>query len=503
MKNSALLLVVAFVFTAVSASSLVIPPEWVTEAVGWFEGALQIDSCTLDVTSTPPMQTPGREGELVAYLKAILDEEEIMNIVIPLPLSATISQPLLLAFLSGEEGYGDVLLASHSDTVGIGRMDPELVFSGETIDGYLYGRGAMDMKQKVVMDLITVVWLNRLEVPLKRGIIYGVFPGEEVGLLGAAITAMVPELAAMLVNVSLVLDEGGGMTVDVLGKTFMPVAIGEKGGCPFDLVVEKDDGHATNYLPMEDSALFTMAEALINAAKTISIPHYTAVNSMMLDEIENAVDNRYKNLVKDLKTPAKFERSIRRIIDNDPLGAKFLLPQLVNLFNAVRFHSYTWETLTPGRAEAKVGFITIPGDMMNCINIETELSDALGNSEVQITRTQLTGMSVEQGLAFGAGVHVNPNDANVARMMSAIEGSAAVHAPQVKVIHSMFQAISDCMVFTNYMGKPCIGFEPTIMFPGEYFLDYFHSNNERIPLQGWITGVKLYVDAIDTYTTSI
>jgi acetylornithine deacetylase/succinyl-diaminopimelate desuccinylase-like protein len=488
MKNLCLIICLVVCLTGCNAV-VEIQQAWIDEAIGWFEGLLQIDS--------------GREGAAVAFIKAILDAEGIQNTVYELPVipGIPLTQPLLLAKLPGQEGYDNILLASHSDTVGVGNMPENLVFSGAHVNGYIYGRGAMDMKQKVILDLTTIVWAKRLQVPLKRGIIYGVFPGEEVGLLGAVMTIMTP-VGAELANVGLVLDEGGGMTVQALGKTFMPVAIGEKGGCVFELSVQKTDGHATNYVPMEDCALFIMAEALISASKTIPPPHYTEVSNLMLDEIEQAVHPRLKSLVHDLKNPEKFEKAIKKIIATDALGAKFLFPQLVNLFNVVGFDAYTWETIIPGKATSKAGKLTIPGTINNCEIAKQELIESIGNVDVQVTTSQLTGMTPEQAMAFGMGVTINPFNPNVDLMMNSIKESTGVIAPDVVVIHSVFQAISDCMVFTNYMGVPCLGFEPTIMFNGDYFLDYFHSDDERIPEEGFKTGMKIYYNSIVGYTTA-
>jgi acetylornithine deacetylase/succinyl-diaminopimelate desuccinylase-like protein len=469
-----------------------IPQLWVDEAVGWFQSALRIDSTSLPI--------PGREGPFVAFIKGILDAEGIQNMVVPTPIPGTpFEESVLLAFLPGTNAEaGDLLLASHSDTVGVGSMPADVVFSGDIINGNIVGRGAADMKHKVIMDLAAMVWANRLGYQREKGLIYGVFPGEEIGLVGAAVTVFSP-LAAYLANVRLVLDEGGGMTVDVLGKTYMPVAMGEKGGCPYHLNVQKTDGHATAYLPESESALLTMAKAMINIAETIPEPHYTDATILMLEEMKVA-NPQYAHIFAKLANPAKFAKTMKDIIEDDVQGAKFLLPQLVNLLSIVQYESFTWETITPGHAYAKVGSITIPGTIDNCNIVQAELTDAIDNPIIDVQLTQLTGMSPEQGMGFGMGTYVDPNSQYVSEMYNVINSVVTASMPDVTPTHALFQAISDCMVFTNYLGVPCLGFSPARMPEGVYFMDLFHSNYDYMPLASFTEGIQVYSKIVEQYT---
>ena len=64
-------------------------------------------------------------------------------------------------------------------------MDP---FSGLIKDGFVWGRGALDMKGEAIAQLMAMVILKRAHVPLKRDIIFLATSDEEIGAgVGAAI----------------------------------------------------------------------------------------------------------------------------------------------------------------------------------------------------------------------------------------------------------------------------------------------------------------------------
>ncbi|MDQ3439423.1 MAG: M20/M25/M40 family metallo-hydrolase [Planctomycetota bacterium] len=71
---------------------------------------------------------------------------------------------------------------SHTDVVAVERdkwtQDP---FGGEIVDGFIYGRGALDMKNMVAMELQTMLLLKRRGVRLKRDVIFLAAADEEVG----------------------------------------------------------------------------------------------------------------------------------------------------------------------------------------------------------------------------------------------------------------------------------------------------------------------------------
>src|SRR5207248_9283657 len=79
----------------------------------------------------------------------------------------------LRARLAGDGSLGGIVLHHHIDVVYADRrywtVDP---FGGEIRDGYLYGRGALDMKSIGILQLAALLAIKRAGVPLKRDLIF-------------------------------------------------------------------------------------------------------------------------------------------------------------------------------------------------------------------------------------------------------------------------------------------------------------------------------------------
>ena len=89
---------------------------------------------------------------------------------------------MFIARLKGDGAAAPPLLMSHTDVVAV---EPERwthdPFSGDIADGFLSSRGALDRKQMVAMEAMTMLLLKRTGVPLKRDVIYMAAADEECG----------------------------------------------------------------------------------------------------------------------------------------------------------------------------------------------------------------------------------------------------------------------------------------------------------------------------------
>lgn len=93
---------------------------------------------------------PGNEAQCIQYITPLLDDAGIPNQV----FAKTPGRPNLIARLAGDGSAPSLLLQGHIDVV---PADPALwehpPFGGELLDGYLWGRGSLDMKGGIAMML--------------------------------------------------------------------------------------------------------------------------------------------------------------------------------------------------------------------------------------------------------------------------------------------------------------------------------------------------------------
>src|SRR5213083_982300 len=129
----------------------------------------------LMVDTTNP---PGNEIAGARFLAEVLDGDGIASEIV----EGAPGRANLRARVSGDGSLGAIVLHHHIDVVYADRrywtVDP---FGGEIRDGYLYGRGAIDMKSTGIMHLAALLALKRAGVPLKRDLVFLATADEEAG----------------------------------------------------------------------------------------------------------------------------------------------------------------------------------------------------------------------------------------------------------------------------------------------------------------------------------
>lgn len=203
-------------------------------------------------TSNPP----GNEILAVEYIRQQLAEAGIdAEIAESAPGRAN-----LRAVLKGDGSERPLLLMSHTDVVPV---EPEFwtrhaPFSGEIDGGYVWGRGAVDMKQWVAWHLTIFLDLARRAVPLKRDVALLCTADEEDGSYKGMrwIAENMPEW----LDAEYGLSEGGGGEIQVRGRSFFPCRVAEKGACRFRLRAHGSPGHASR--PHNDNAIVKLGVAL-------------------------------------------------------------------------------------------------------------------------------------------------------------------------------------------------------------------------------------------------
>ena len=200
---------------------------------------------------------PGNERPAIEYLRDLLAgagfECEL--------LAADEDRPNLVARLPGA-GDGPVLgYLGHVDTVLATprewRRDP---WSGDLADGFVWGRGALDMKSQVAAEVAAAVALARRGWRPARGELKVICVADEEagGSRGAQfITEQHPQAA----RCDLLVNEGGGEVIEYRGRRLYGVCCAEKGVFRFTLTADGVAGHAS--IPrMGDNALLKLAPLL-------------------------------------------------------------------------------------------------------------------------------------------------------------------------------------------------------------------------------------------------
>ncbi len=225
------------------------PPDPSAEALELLQGLIRFN------TVNPPGAERAAQEHLAAHLGAAGFECEL--------LGAEADRPNLVARLRGERDGPTLCYLGHVDTVLADPVEWDNAhgpWSGDIADGYLWGRGALDMKSQVAAEIAAAATLARSGWRPTHGelLIVAVVDEETGGALGAEwITREHPEA----VRCDMLVNEGAGCVFEYGGTRRYGVCCAEKGVFRFTLTTEGVAGHAS--MPsMGVNALLKMAPLL-------------------------------------------------------------------------------------------------------------------------------------------------------------------------------------------------------------------------------------------------
>jgi acetylornithine deacetylase/succinyl-diaminopimelate desuccinylase-like protein len=240
----------AALLCAGSAAAASAPPvDWKkqgAEILRHHRALIQIDS------SSPP----GNETKVDDYLKRVFEAEGI-------PVQTFALQPAranLVARLKGNGKKRPLLLMAHTDVVGVQRekwpMDP---FGAVVKDGYIWGRGSRDDKDKLTANLMVMLLAKRMGAGLDRDLIFLAESGEEADPAGVGIGYMVKDHFSDI-DAEFALTEGGGATLENGRVTRVNIQTTEKVPRRFKLVATGTSGHGS--VPRLDNPLTHLSAAV-------------------------------------------------------------------------------------------------------------------------------------------------------------------------------------------------------------------------------------------------
>ena len=237
-------------------AALAADPDWTVagdEAAAVLAQYLQVDT----------VNPSGNEDRAVAFLGAILDREGIPWVSYPFAPGRS----SLVARLKGSGAEPPLCLVSHTDVV---PSEPAFwpadrpPLGGVVADGYVWGRGALDMKGMGVLELQTMIELKRQGVPLRRDVILLAVGDEEVGS-GGMMDLVANHWAE--IGCSQSINEGGMGIRDLLfkGQTLYGISVAEKGIAWVDMVATGPAGHGSRPAPEQAPHVLVRAAAMLEA----------------------------------------------------------------------------------------------------------------------------------------------------------------------------------------------------------------------------------------------
>lgn len=432
-------------------------PQLEREALELFADYLRID------TTNPP----GGEIAAARFFAAICKSEGIEHRVFePFPGRGT-----LWARIRGDGSKRPLVLLNHTDVV---PHSPEFwtagAFSATERDGFIYGRGAMDMKSLGLAQFVTMLALKRSGAKLKRDVIFLATADEEAGgREGAGWFAKThPEL---LGNAEFLLNEGAGNLVDAQGAVrSIGVGPGEKTPVWLRLTATGTPGHAS--VPVTDSSVNRLIRALgrlIDYKAPVQVTPVVEQSFRAFAPLAPAsLRARYENLRESIKDP-----DFLRLLESDPRTMALLR----NTITVTMLGGSAKVNVIPPAATAEIDTRVVPGEDVErwIAEIRSVIADP--------------GIRVESVLAFAA--NASPVDSEIVKTIG--EVGARRYSGAV-LTFPVLAGFTDSHYFRD-LGIASYGFSPFVASPGELG-GGFHGNDERIGKKAFLEGIRFHYDVV-------
>ena len=388
-------------------------------------------------------------------------------------LGATHDRPNLIARLRGDADGPTLCLLGHVDTV-LANPDEWThgPWSGDVADGYLWGRGALDMKSQVAAEIAAAISLARSGWRPARGelLICSVVDEETGGELGAQwITETHPDK----VRCDYLLNEGGGPFFEYGGARRYGVCCAEKGVFRFKLITAGVAGHAS--LPkMGDNALLKLGPLLERLGARQPSYAITEIPAAFL-----------RGLGEDPDDPAV---AVQRLAAADPRLATMFEPMLGVTFTPTRAAASQKVNVIPSRAE---------------IHVDCRVPPGLGEDEVRRAMVEVLGAD---GTDDAAGFRVEFTEQVVGNgspldspLRDAIDGWIADNDPGAATVPVILPGFTDSRWFRKTF-PDCVayGFFPHKHQPLLESAPLVHGADERIDVRDLGYAARFYADVTRT-----
>jgi acetylornithine deacetylase/succinyl-diaminopimelate desuccinylase-like protein len=441
----------------------------------------------------PSVNPPGDEILAARYLEQVLTDEGIRPAVVePFPGRGSI----VCRLHSDGTGGDPLLLLSHLDVV---PAEPagwaHEPFGGELADGYVWGRGAIDMKSMVAMEVQVMRRLARAArgagrdpatdpVPgLRRDVIFCSTADEEAGGWHGA-DWIVNEHPEWL-RAAGALNEAGGISMTYGGVRFYPIQVAEKGFAVYKLHVKGRWGHGS--VPTPDNAAVLAAQIVTRLAEpgpARLTPEIAASLARAIPHLTAHAAGTLKNLIANpaAPEPGEIDAALRELCD--PVLARTVSAMVHDTVSVGIITAGVKYNVIPGAAEIEIDCRTLPGTDEAAMRAELRrrIGDELwGRVEVECEQV---GPAVRAPLD-------NP-------LYRVLEQVLTAHDPQGVPLPFLAPFATDAKHLAR-IGVPTYGFSPLKLASDEGLLSMMHIDDERVSVEALRWGLPVLWDAVTRF----
>lgn len=410
---------------------------------------------------------PGNEAACIEYIRDLLSAAGIESTL----LARDPARPNLIARLRGRGDAPPLLMYGHVDVVTTEHQSWTYPpFEAIEADGFIWGRGTLDMKGGVAMLVAAFLRAQAEGASLPGDVILTVVSDEEAsGFMGARY--LVEQHAGRFADVRFAIGEFGGFTLHSAGQRLYPIMISEKQSCAVRATVRGPGGHAAYRAP-RGNAMGKLGRFLNRLERRRLPVHITPITRLMVETLASISPRMHAAVLRQLLNPALTDRVL------DLLGTQVetLDPLLHNTVNPTIVHGGDKNNVIPGEITVELDGRILPG---------------FAQADLLRELAQLAGPDVEFEAIYPP--DPGPSDTPDMGLFATLSDILGEVDPGGIPMPYLLAAVTDARFFAR-LGIQTYGFLPMRLPKGWSFTQLIHAADERIPVEA----VAFGADAIYT-----
>jgi acetylornithine deacetylase/succinyl-diaminopimelate desuccinylase-like protein len=440
--------------------------DWAPEE----DEALELFRSLLRLETVNP---PGNELPAARMLETYLKRSGFEPVV----LESAPGRGNVVTRLKGDGSKPPILLTAHLDVVAV---EPDKwthpPFGAEIHDGYVWARGAVDMKHMAAMSAVVLKLLKREGLKLKRDVIFAGVADEESGSRYGA--EWLVDTHPELVRAEYALGEIGGWSMHIGKVTYYPIQIAQKGTVWGRLRAHGHAGHGS--IPRPDNAVVRLAK-MVAAIGAKRLPQHTSGPVReMVEALAKEQGFPLSLALRGLLNPTLAPRLLK--VFPNPSIARSFAALLGNTVTPTVLRAGSKVNVIPGSAEAEFDGRIAPGQTKD--DLLRELRAVAGpDADIEVfDTTPPVETSSDTDLFRALGAAIRRND------------------PHGVPIPYVIPGFTDARAFAK-LGTKYYGFAPMQFDPAHKvaFADLYHGHDERAPVEGFKWGLRTLYDAVKTF----
>ncbi len=442
--------------------------------IDWHRVEREVTVFLQDLIRCDTTNPPGNEILCANYIADVLKREGIGAAV-------TASAPArgnVTARLKGGNAPA-LMLLGHTDVVAAEpdkwSRDP---FGGDLHGGYIWGRGALDMKNMVAAELMVFLLLKRQGIALNRDVIYAATADEEAGKGNHGIGWLIDRHPDQ-VDAKYVLTEGGGGDFYVNGKHFYTCQTGQKGIFRFRLKATGQAGHGSR--PHNDNAVIKLSRAVAALGDAKLPMHPSETLRAFLEGIAATQDE-------------ETARQLRRVLDAEHSEAALqklpLAPDMMASLRALLHNTVSPTVLAaggqinviPAEATARIDGRLAPGQTDK--SFEAEIRNCIGD-----------------GLDLIVDQYSPPLETSTdSPLYQTIVEVMGERDPDAVVLPALMTGGTDAKhICQRWPDVRVYGFMPHRQVPGEEEMSLIHGHDERVSVENLVFATGVLYDIVTRF----